>query len=431
MKDFFLIKGLGGKKTLRGTLPVRGAKNAALPAFAAALLSAKRASVLENIPYIEDVRRIAEMLQELGAAVERTGAHAWKVSPAHLAKTALNAEHAKHMRASIVLAGPLLARMGRVSFPHPGGCVLGERPVDMFLSAFEKMGARVRTENSLYTIETGGKRLRGADIFFHIQSHTATETVLMAATLAEGTTLIKNAAMEPEIENLARFLIACGARIEGAGTPTIRVTGVPALHGGAYRAIPDRIEAGSFLILAALAGEDITVTDCEPTHIESVTETLARSGVPLHIGKHSIRVRAARNAERSPFRAVSVKTHEYPGFPTDLQAPMAIFLTQAEGESQVFETIFDGRLNYAADLITMGADVRVWSPHTLTVKGPTPLRGRELEGPDIRAGLAYILAAVVAKGRSVVNNVHYVDRGYERIEERLAAVGVDMERISN
>ncbi len=432
MKDIFLIKGQQGKRHLNGTLPVYGAKNAALPAFASALLFKDGVS-FENVPYIQDIEHSAEIIKNLGGAVERLAARRWKIDANAVNKTALDIERAKHMRASIIFTGPLLARFGEASFPHPGGCVLGERPVDMFLSAFEKMGAAVRVEAEIYYLKVKGKKLRGAEIFLRVPSHTVTETVMMAAVLAEGVTIIRNAAMEPEIKNVADFLNSCGANIEGAGTPTITITGGALLTCGkkVFQTIPDRIEAGSFLILAALAGENLTVSNCEPKHLESLTHSLERSGVPMQIGKNSITVKMPRDSKNSDFRSVNIKTHEYPGFPTDLQAPLAVFLTQVTGESNIFETIFDNRLNYAADLIKMGAKINVWNTHTMTIKGPSILKGRELEGPDIRAGLAYILASVVAKGRSVINNVHYIDRGYERIEERLKAVGVDIERMRN
>ena len=432
MKDLFLIKGLNGKKSLKGELTVHGAKNSALPAFASAILFKDKVR-LENVPYIDDIRSMMELLENLGGETEREAADSWGIDATKLGKTELDHNLAKHMRASIVLTGPILGRYGKVSFPHPGGCVLGERPLDMFLEAFKKMGAKVDKENDTYKLSTNGKKLHGAEIFLHVSSHTATETIMMAAILAKGKTIIRNAAMEPEIKSLAEFFVSCGARITGAGSPTIEILGNGLLSCGkkTYRTIPDRIEAGSFLILAALAGESLSVTNCEPTHLESLTHGLIMAGVPLKISKDSINVNVPVNSKNSNFTAVNIKTHEYPGFPTDLQAPMTVFMTQVTGESNVFETIFDGRLNYANDLIKMGAKLNVWSKHTMTVKGPTLLKGRELDGPDIRAGLAYILAAIVAKGRSVINNVHYIDRGYERIEERLKTVGVDIERISN
>ncbi|MDO8590696.1 MAG: UDP-N-acetylglucosamine 1-carboxyvinyltransferase [bacterium] len=432
MKDIFLVKGQQGKRRLKGTLAVYGAKNAALPAFVSAFLF-KDEVVFENVPFIQDIEHSAEIIEKLGGEVERKTSHRWAINASTANTTVLDVERAKRMRASTLFMGPLLARYGEVSFPHPGGCVLGERPVDMFLSAFEKMGAEVIFEAEIYKLKVKGKKLHGTEIFLRVPSQTVTETVMMASVLAEGTTIIKNAAMEPEIGNVAEFLISCGAKIEGVGTPTITIKGGGLLTAGkkVFHTIPDRIEAGSFLILAALAGEDLKISNCDPTHLESLTESLARSKVPLLIGKDSITVRLPLDSRNSDFRPTNIITHEYPGFPTDLQAPITVFFTQATGESNIFETIFDGRLNYADDLIKMGAKLNVWSKHTMTVKGPSVLKGRELDGPDIRAGLAYILAAIVAKGRSVINNVHYIDRGYERIEERLKAVGVDIERVSN
>lgn len=432
MKDIFLIKGLNGKKKLKGTIAINGSKNAALPAFASTLLF-KDEVCLENVPYIQDIRYSAEIIENLGGEVTRESEHRFKICGGVLKKTELDTKLSKHMRASVIFTGPILARYGEVSFPHPGGCVLGERPLDMFTESFRKMGASVSFENEKYQIKTGGKKLRGAEIFLRVSSHTVTETLLMAAVLADGITVIKNAAMEPEIKSLADFLILCGARIKGAGTSTIEITGGGLLVCGKkyYRTIPDRIETGSFLILAALVGENITITNCDPTHIESLIDRLAHAGVSMKISKDSITVIARAESKNSDFRAVNIKTHEYPGFPTDLQAPMTVFLSQVTGESNVFETIFENRLNYATDLVKMGATIQVWNNNNMTIKGPTALKGRELDGPDIRAGLAYVLAAIVAKGRSVINNVHYIDRGYEKIDERLRAVGVDVERVSN
>ncbi|MES2087504.1 MAG: UDP-N-acetylglucosamine 1-carboxyvinyltransferase [Patescibacteria group bacterium] len=432
MKDIFLIKGQHGKRALVGELPVFGAKNAVLPAFASAILF-DEPILFENVPFIQDVQSSVEIIKNLGGKIERKGYHEWRIDASVLTSKILDHELSKKMRASTVFIGPLLARYGEVVLPHPGGCVLGERPVDMFISAFEKMGATVTFDSEIYTFKTNGKKLHGAEIFLRVPSHTVTETVMMAATLAEGTTVIKNAAMEPEIGNVAEFLISCGAKITGVGSPTLTIVGGGILKAGkkSFKTIPDRIEAGSFLILAALAGEDITIKNCNPMHLESLIATFERSGLHMNITKDSIHVKYSRDAKNSNFHGTSVTTHEYPGFPTDLQAPLTVFLTQVTGESSVFETIFDGRLNYADDLVKMGAKLNVWSKHTMTIKGPAILKGRELDGPDIRAGLAYILAAIVAKGRSVINNVHYVDRGYERIEERLKAVGVDIERVSN
>jgi len=268
--------------------------------------------------------------------------------------------------------------------------------------------------------------LRGAHIFFPFVSVTATETLMLAATLAEGRTILENAAMEPEIDSLAGYLNTCGAHIDGAGTPTLKIEGGGILraNGRPYITPPDRIETGSFLILAALAGHDVKIVDCEPKHSAALLSLLARAGIKFEIGESSISLRQGLTLPQ----AVSVRTHEYPGFPTDLQATMAVFLTQAEGEATILETIFDGRFRYAEDLARMGADIEVLNPHKVRIRGPRALSAQELEGPDLRAGLAYILAATVAEGTSVVNNAYIIDRGYLAIEERLSKLGLNIKR---
>jgi len=404
MKSRFVVEGLGGKKTLRGEIAVKGAKNAALKALSASVLF-DDALAIENLPEIEDVKRMQELLAG-GLPV-------------------LKKEIAERLRASIVLTGPTLARYGTVTFPFPGGCVLGERPIDLFLEGFKKLGAKVEEKDELFTI-TG--KLKGARIFFPSVSVTATETLMMAAVLAEGETELQNSAMEPEIGALIRYLNACGAHIDGADTPTlvIKGTGGKLLHssGLPYITPPDRIETGSFVLLAALAGEEVKVTNCEPLHVDALLVLLRRAGVTLEVGTDYISIK------RSPtlLKSVSVRTHEYPGFPTDLQAPMAVFLTQCAGEATILETIFDGRFRYADDLIRMGADITVMNPHKILIKGPTPLSRKELESPDLRGGLAYIIAAAVAEGTSTIDNAYLIDRGYERIENRLQNLGLNIKR---
>ncbi|MEK7139736.1 MAG: UDP-N-acetylglucosamine 1-carboxyvinyltransferase [Patescibacteria group bacterium] len=423
----FVIQGLAGKKKLHGTIAVRGAKNAALKAMAASILF-KNPLTLSNVPDIEDVRRMADLLEHVGIAISRPTAHSMIIHARALPKTALTADISKRLRASVVLTGPLLARTKEVSFPHPGGCVIGARPIDMFLEGFEKMGARVRMKDKMHIVRAPKKGLTGATLFFRQQSVTATETFMMAGVLARGTTILKNAAMEPEIAHLAEFLNRSGARISGAGTSTITIKGTSLLSvpRGGYSIVPDRVEAGSFLILGALAASDLSITHCVPEHVRSLIETLISAGVSVSVKKDTIRVRASKNA----FRAIDIKTHEYPGFPTDTQAPMTVFLTQAKGESMVFETIFEGRLNYVEELNRMGADIRTMDPHRVIVRGETPLHGRELQSPDLRAGLAFVIAATIATGRSVVHNVYNIDRGYERIEERLQDIGVKISRVA-
>ena len=368
---------------------------------------------------------MSELLSGLGKTVEKKGAHTYSVSGNGPYEHIITPEVSKRMRASIVLTGPLLARTKEVQFPHPGGCIIGERPIDLFIEGFKAMGAKVRVKQGMYHIhaESG---LRGAHIFLKNQSVTVTETFLMAGVLAKGETVIENAAMEPEVADLINFLQMGGADISGAGTTTLRIKGGKLLSakGSSYTVLPDRIEAGSFLILGALAAKKLTLKKCNPAHMKALTSILEASGVNMHIGKDYIVVEKGRKKTK----AVSFKTHEYPGFPTDLQAPMTVFLTQAQGESLVFETIFEGRLHYTERLVDMGANIISMDPHRIMVKGPTPLHGKVMESPDLRAGLAYVIAAIVAKGSSVIHNVYNIDRGYERIGERLRAIGVDIKR---
>lgn len=429
MKGRFVIKGLGGKRSLAGTIPVRGAKNAVLKAMAASLLFADPVR-LTNVPNIEDVARMAELLSGLGAKVERRG-RALTIDPRGVSSTAVDHGISERLRASVVLSGPVLARFGSVSFPHPGGDVIGPRPIDIFLDGFRRLGARVTISNTHYRVAAPRGGLRGGDVFFPVVSVTATETLMLAAVLARGRTTLRNAAIEPEIPHLAAFLNRCGARVRGAGTPTIEIDGGKILRtrGKPYRTMSDRIETGSFLVLAALAGRDVTIADCVPEHVGILIDLLRGSGVPVEVGPRRIRVRGGK-IRSGELRCFNVRTHEYPGFATDLQAPTVVYLTQASGQSAVFETIFENRLNYTADLVKMGADITVWDPQRLSVRGPKPLVGRELEGPDIRAGLAFLIAAVIAKGTSVIDNVYHIDRGYERIEERLSAIGARVERVS-
>ncbi len=431
MADSFKVMGLGGKKTLAGEIAVGGGKNAVLPAMAASILFDDELR-LENVPEIEDVERMRELLIALGVLVQSDAPHTYGMRAKSL-QGVLDPMIAEKMRASIILTGPLLARLGTVTFPHPGGCVLGSRPIDLFLEGFQRMGVTVVEENDRYTLTTSGGKLKGVEFFFPLVSVTGTETLMMAAILAKGVTTLRNAAMEPEIGYLAEFLNTCGARIEGAGTPTINIHGGGLLHarGKVYKTMPDRIEAGSFLILGALAAKNLDIVNCNPEHIAILIDMLGRSGVPITVGKDRVSIRDNGDISNRKFKAMNIRTHEYPGFATDLQAPMTVYLTQVTGEAVVFETIFDGRLNYSVDLIKMGADITVFDQHRIRVKGPKLLSGRELEGPDLRAGLAYCIAAIVAKGKSVINNVYHIDRGYERIERRLRDIGVTIERTSS
>lgn len=427
-KEKFLIKGLSGERELFGEIEVRGSKNAVLPVLAASFLF-EDGLELENVPMIEDVFRMSELLEKLGMKVLIKEGNV-SINPQNVGKTELDREISKKMRSSVFLAGPLLSRFGKVSFPHPGGCVIGERPINLFLRGFEKMGAEVVEKNGYYFLSSSTGKLTGAEIFFPVQSVGATETFLLAAVLAEGRTILKNVALEPEIESLVEFLNSAGAEISGLGTTTLEIEGGGLLKNGSlkYKAIPDRIETGCFLILGALSAKELTIKNCQPKHIEILIEILKDSGVLIEVGPDFLKVSENKNLKN--FKSFNIKTHEYPGFPTDLQAPTTLFLTQAEGQSLVFETLFESRLNYISDLVKMGADITLWDAHRIMISGPTPLKGRELEGPDIRAGLAFVIAAITAHGESVINNVYYIDRGYERIEERLQKIGLKIKRTS-
>lgn len=422
MADQFEVKGLHGEKSLTGAISVSGAKNAALPVMAAcALISGE--VLLSNVPEIRDIDSMGRLLERLGGFVRRNGS-SLAITTKEMTGGILDAELSKSMRASILLTGPLLARFGSVSFPHPGGCVLGSRPIDVFLSAFTALGASVEENNETYTL-TAPRGLSGGSVFFRVVSVTATETMMMAALSAHAPVTLQNCAMEPEVVATAEFLKSCGARIEGAGTPTIVVfPSVLSPNASAFEIIPDRIEAASFLILGALAGKEVTVEKVNPEHLASVIETLKALGVPLSIGGTSISVSAP-----DVLRPIAITTHEYPGFPTDVQAPLTVLLTQAEGESTVLETIFDGRLNYTTELVRMGADIQVWNPHKATIRGKTSFKSRNIDGPDIRAGLAFILAAISADDVSLIGNAHLIDRGYETIEKKLSGIGVSIRRV--
>ena len=424
-KSKFIIKGLGGKKSLKGVISVSGAKNEALKLMAAAVLF-KDEVVFKNIPDIEDIKHTADLLKKLGFLVNKEGKQIYKIKPTKHINSELSNEISKQLRASIVLSGPILARLGEVKFPHPGGCVIGERPIDLFLNGFKKMGARVVKRGDSYVIKAESGKLNGTEIFLKNPSVTGTETFMMAGILAKGTTIIKNAALEPEISHLAEFLILSGAKITGIGTSTITVKGGGLLSlKKPYITMPDRIEAGSFLILGALAAKDLLIKNCNPLHLEILIDMLRGSGVNIDTTKNSIRVYGTKNN----YKALDIKTHEYPGFPTDLQAPMTVFLTQAVGESLIFETIFEGRLNYVESLNSMGAKIKTMDPHRIIIKGPSPLHGKVLESPDLRAGLAFVIAAIIASGNSTIYNVHNIDRGYEGIEKRLQGIGVDITRV--
>ena len=417
MSDYFIIN--GGKK-LEGEITINNAKNAALKILAASILASKPIKI-NNLPQIEDVSRMKELLIDLGAKF-----YSDKIDSSCLKKTNLDYKIADRFRSSIVLTGPLLTRFGKVSFPHPGGCTLGKRPIDFFIDGFEALGASIKKTGSIFTVTSKNKKLIGNKFIFPMISVTGTETLIMAAVLAEGKTVLKNAACEPEIENLAEFLNSLGAKISGAGTPVIAIEGVKFLKGGEWNGMPDRIEAGTFIILGVATNSNVKIKNCETDHLDVLLTMLQKAGANLEIGKNYVIVKPAKK-----LRSVDITTREYPGFATDLQAPFTVLMTQADGISLIHETIYDGRLFYTDILNQMGADIVMADPHRVIVRGPNPLHGKKIYSPDIRAGMALVIAALLAKGQSTIDNIYQIDRGYDKIDERLKALGANIKRIRN
>ncbi len=446
--DRFIVEGLAGKKTLRGRVQINGAKNAVLKAMAASVLFSDEV-LIANAPDTEDVKKLAHLMRLAGAEVSLDSAKKEiRINASSIVSTDLDHETTKSMRGSVMLTGPILARFGKVSFNVPGGCVIGARPIDLYIDAYKKLGAKVNIQGDHHAIEIeengkSGSKLVGAEVFFALQTVGGTETMMMAAVLAKGTTVLKNCAMEPEIVSLAEFLVQCGAKIEGIGTPTMTIVGGGLLkaNGKAYRTIPDRIEAGSFLLLGALCADDLLIEHCNPSHLESVTSVLKDAGVALEIGKDSIHIKENAKTKWLDVRSFNVRTHEYPGFPTDLQPQMVAFLAHTAGEGIMFETIYEGRFKYVQDLIRMGAQITEMNPREVLIRGfgdekvgdgtKTLIALGEdepLQAHDIRAGFAIVMAALAAKGTSVIQNTYYIDRGYEKLEERLASLGAIIRR---
>ena len=412
-----------GGSPLLGTVRVSGAKNAALPAMAAALLTEDDV-ILENIPQVRDIETERKLLAAMGAEVELgygRAHHRTTINCRNLAKPEASYDLVKTMRASTLVLGPLIARMGHARVSLPGGCAIGARPIDLHIKGLEKLGATITQEHGY--IEARAQRLQGSRIVFEKITVTGTEDLLMAATLAEGETVLENCAREPEVTDLAALLNKMGARIEGAGTHAIRVQGVAKLHGARHRIIPDRIEAGTFVVAAALTGGDLMVSGCEPSHVGALLQKLEECGVALRVNGESVRV-----MRDTPLQAADVITEEFPGFPTDMQAQFMALATQAEGTSIVTENIFENRFMHAQELVRMGANIKI-DGHRAVVRGRTPLSGAAVLASDLRASASLVLAALVADGETIIDRVYHIDRGYERIEEKLKAVGAQIRRI--
>lgn len=416
----FLIR---GQKPLGGSIKVKGAKNLALKVIPAALLSAQ-ATVISNLPQIEDIAKALQLVEELGFSL-RSDRPGRAIIEAKKPKTIeLPGGLANKFRASIMFVGPLLARFKEVKFPHPGGCVIGAggRPIDLFLDGFQALGAEIKMDDRFYHIKA--KRLKGCNFFFPKISVTGTESLMMTACLAEGKTVLQNCAMEPEIKYLADYLNHCGAKIRGAGTPLITIKGVKNIKGGSIRIMPDRIETGSFAIMAAATNSDLTIKDCNPEHVAVLLAIFKKIGVNFEVGRNWLKIKKSKN-----LKAYSIQTHEYPGFPTDLQSPYAVLMTQAKGHCLIHETIYDRRLIWTDMLSQMGANITMCDPHRIVISGPSKLYGKKLISPDIRAGIGLVIAALIAKGKTEIDNIYQIDRGYEDLVRRLKKLGADIVRI--
>ncbi|HTY43086.1 MAG TPA: UDP-N-acetylglucosamine 1-carboxyvinyltransferase [Thermoanaerobaculia bacterium] len=409
-----------GPSRLSGEVTISGAKNAALPCLAAALLTPETVR-LENLPDVADIRTLGRLLQHVGAGVSRDG-DAAVISARTIGSADAPYDLVKTMRASVLVLGPLLARAGAVRVSLPGGCAIGVRPINLHLAAFEKLGAEVRLEHGY--VEARASRLQGADVAFDTVTVTGTENVMLAATLARGTTRLVNAAREPEVVDLANLLRAMGARISGDGTDTILVEGVESLHGAEHRVIPDRIEAGTYALAAAATRGDVRIARCAPEHLGALASRLRATGASVEASDGALRVRA-----RGALASHDVATAPHPGFPTDLQAQWMALATGLDGVATITETIFENRFQHVAELVRMGARIRLegrWA----VVEGPSRLTGARVMASDLRASAALVVAGLTAEGETTIERVYHLDRGYQRMEEKLGALGARVRRVS-
>jgi UDP-N-acetylglucosamine 1-carboxyvinyltransferase len=407
-----------GGRGLEGEVRISGAKNAALPILISALLT-EGPNTFHNVPDLVDIKTVKKLLASFGVRME--GGETLSLDATHLTRCEASYDLVRTMRASILVLGPLVARLGEARVSLPGGCAIGARPVNLHIKALQEMGAEVELRDGY--VEARCPRLNGAEIYFDISTVTGTENILMAACLARGTTVLKNAAREPEIVNLAQVLTGMGARIDGAGTDEIRIEGVERLHPVEAAVIPDRIEAGTFMIAAGMTGGNIRLTGCDPTHLDALITKLRDTGmsiVPLADGLQA--VGAAR------IRSVDITTLPYPGFPTDLQAQMMAYMTAASGLSVITETVFENRFMHVSELLRMGADIQIQG-NSAVVKGTPGLRGAKVMATDLRASASLILAGLMAEGRTELLRVYHIDRGYQQIEKKFSALGADIRRV--
>ena len=409
-----------GPCRLQGRVRTSGAKNAVLPEMAATLL-VDGPVTLRNVPVVRDVQTMIKVLRHLGSRQVSLDGDVLRVEGGAAGAPEAPYDLVRTMRASILVLGPLLARLGRARVSLPGGCAIGARPIDYHIEALRRMGAAIEIEHG--DVVASSPRLQGTEIVFAERTVTGTENILMAAVLAEGRTVLKNCALEPEVADLARFLNACGARIEGAGTGRIVIEGVERLRGTEHRVIPDRIEAGTFLIAAAATRSAVTVERCDPTHLETVLDKLQECGVVLRVEGDAVGVDTD-----GPLRAANVTTRPYPDFPTDLQAQFMALMTRAEGTSIITETVFENRFLHVGELRRMGARIVV-DGQTAIVAGPAPLSGAPVMASDLRASACLIVAGLSAEGETVIDRAYHIDRGYEKVETKFQALGARIERI--
>jgi UDP-N-acetylglucosamine 1-carboxyvinyltransferase len=408
----------GGKK-LRGEVAISGAKNAALPIIAAGLLC-EGEHRLTNVPHLADVVTLGKILQNMGVRYDFKGNEV-VLDSTDLASPEAPYDLVRTMRASVLVLGPLVARMGKARVSLPGGCAIGARPINLHLMGLEKLGATVEIEHGY--VVARAKRLRGAHIYFDIVTVTGTENLMMAAALAEGETILENAAREPEVVDLADALTQMGANIEGAGTDIIKIKGVEKLRPMTYAVMPDRIETGTFIISAAITGGSVTIRNCEPKHLDALLSKVTEAGADITVEDGALRVAGHRK-----IRPVNIKTLPHPGFPTDMQAQFMSLMALAEGTSVINETIFENRFTHVAELRRMGADIQV-EGRSAIVKGVRRLSGAPVMATDLRASASLILAGLAAEGQTVISRIYHLDRGYENIEQKLSALGADIKRI--
>jgi UDP-N-acetylglucosamine 1-carboxyvinyltransferase len=408
-----------GGNCLTGTVAISGAKNAALPILASALLTDGMCT-FTNVPDLQDIRSILQLLESLGATVT-TDAHTVAIDASNLADSEAPYDLVRKMRASILVLCPLVARLGHARVSLPGGCAIGARPINLHLKGLERLGATIDIRHGY--VEARARRLKGADIYFDTVTVTGTENIMMAAALADGVSVLRNAAREPEVVALADVLVQMGADIQGAGTSVITIKGVKELQPTQAEIIPDRIEAGTFMVAAALTGGDVTLTHCQPKHLSAVCDKLQQTGASIALQGTSLRVAAGGQAIGS----VDVRTQTYPGFPTDMQAQFMVLMSCAEGQSIIKETIFENRFIHVSELRRLGADITV-SGDTSVVRGVKALYGAPVMASDLRASASLVLAGLVAEGETEINRVYHIDRGYEQIEDKMRQIGASIWR---